>query len=263
MKEYTINFLSWLKNLVYLKSDVDSKLQEKSDTSHSHSAVTTSSNGFMSSSDKSKLDGITSSADSVSFTRSKTSGTKIGTITINGTGTDIYCNDDTNTTYSTATTSSNGLMSSSDKSKLDGISTGANKITVDSALSSSSTNPVQNKVVNSALSGKASSSHTHNDYTAGSTITSLSNASGTIRCYKKNGFAFIIYEFTVSSSTTGSWLSITTLPYSNQTGQKVWAEFSTGAGLPRVRVNESAQLQCYVEGTNKNRYGFIIYPTTS
>ena len=30
-------------------------------------------------------------------------------------------------------------------------------------MSSSSTNPVQNKVVNSALNGKANVSHTHND----------------------------------------------------------------------------------------------------
>ena len=34
-------------------------------------------------------------------------------------------------------------------------------VTVDSSLSSSSTNPVQNKIINSALEGKASSSHTH------------------------------------------------------------------------------------------------------
>lgn len=60
-----------------------------------------------------------------------------------------------------ATTSAAGLMSASDKSKLDGIATGANKITVDSALSSSSTNPVQNKVVNSALAGKSNTGHTH------------------------------------------------------------------------------------------------------
>ena len=65
---------------------------------------------------------------------------------------------DTNTTYSTATQSAQGLMSASDKTKLDGIATGANKTTVDSALSSTSTNPVQNKVINSALSGKASTS---------------------------------------------------------------------------------------------------------
>lgn len=56
------------------------------------------------------------------------------------------------TTYSTATQSDNGLMSSGDKTKLDGIETGANKTVVDSELSSSSTNPVQNKVVNTAIS---------------------------------------------------------------------------------------------------------------
>lgn len=52
------------------------------------------------------------------------------------------------------TTSSDGLMSASDKSKLDGIATGATKITVDTALSSNSTNPVQNKVIKSALDKK-------------------------------------------------------------------------------------------------------------
>lgn len=41
------------------------------------------------------------------------------------------------------------------KTKLDGIATGATKVTVDSALSSTSTNPVQNKVINTALSNKA------------------------------------------------------------------------------------------------------------
>ena len=41
------------------------------------------------------------------------------------------------------------------KNKLDGIATGANKTTVDTALSSTSTNPVQNKVINSALNFKA------------------------------------------------------------------------------------------------------------
>lgn len=46
------------------------------------------------------------------------------------------------------------------KTKLDGIATGANKTTVDTALSSTSTNPVQNKVINSALSGKLSTTGT-------------------------------------------------------------------------------------------------------
>lgn len=56
------------------------------------------------------------------------------------------------TTYSAATTSAAGLMSAADKTKLEGIAAGANKTTVDSALSSTSTNPVQNKIVNEAIS---------------------------------------------------------------------------------------------------------------
>ncbi len=54
-----------------------------------------------------------------------------------------------------ATTSSHGLMSSADKTKLDGIATGATKVTVDSALNELSTNPVQNGTIKSALDLKA------------------------------------------------------------------------------------------------------------
>lgn len=52
-------------------------------------------------------------------------------------------------------------MTSADRTKLNGIASGTNKTTVDSSLSSSSTNPVQNKVVNSALAGKSNTNHTH------------------------------------------------------------------------------------------------------
>lgn len=52
-------------------------------------------------------------------------------------------------------------MTSADRTKLNGIASGANQTTVDSSLSSSSTNPVQNKVVNSALAGKSNTNHIH------------------------------------------------------------------------------------------------------
>ena len=55
------------------------------------------------------------------------------------------------TTYSLASAYSNGLMSSTQYNKLNGIDDGANKTTVDSTLSSSSVNPVQNKVLYVAL----------------------------------------------------------------------------------------------------------------
>lgn len=168
-----------------------------SSTNTTYGTATQSANGLMSSSDKSKLDGIAPGADAVSFAQSLTTGTKVGTITINGTGTDLYCqtNTDThhtgktivasattatsngaatqgnvymnhiengavrssnkivgagatsvasdsagtitisstNTTYGNATTGASGLMSASDKSKLDGIAAGANKYTHPSA----------------------------------------------------------------------------------------------------------------------------------
>lgn len=59
--------------------------------------------------------------------------------------------------YGTATTSADGLMASTDKEKLDGIAAGANKTVVDSTLSTSSINPVQNKAIKNALDGKADS----------------------------------------------------------------------------------------------------------
>ncbi len=58
---------------------------------------------------------------------------------------------DKDTTYSTVTTTTAGLMSAAMLTKLNGIAEGANETTVDSVLSSTSTNPVQNKVVNTEL----------------------------------------------------------------------------------------------------------------
>lgn len=74
---------------------------------------------------------------------------KIGNVTYDGTS---------NVSAVAATESTSGLMSANDKKKLDGIANGANKTTVDSDLSASSTNPVQNKTVKSALDGKLSTS---------------------------------------------------------------------------------------------------------
>ena len=53
-----------------------------------------------------------------------------------------------------ATTSAAGLMSATDKTKLDGIEAGATKTTVDAALDAGSANPVQNKAVKAAMDEK-------------------------------------------------------------------------------------------------------------
>lgn len=74
---------------------------------------------------------------------------------------DISGKANVNHSHASASSSANGFLSKEDKSKLDGIATEANKTVVDSSLSSSSTNPVQNKVVNSALNGKSNTGHEH------------------------------------------------------------------------------------------------------
>lgn len=91
--------------------------------------------------------------------------TKSGsTITLRGSDGSTFNVTDSNTVYGNATASAAGLMSAADKAKLDGIGgTSSNYGTVDAALSADSTNPVQNKVIKSALDGKSDTGHTHDD----------------------------------------------------------------------------------------------------
>ena len=69
---------------------------------------------------------------------------------------------------SPATQDANGLMSSTDKKKLDGIAAGATKVLVNNELSATSGDAIMNKVVyaavqklTAALNGKAPTVHTH------------------------------------------------------------------------------------------------------
>ena len=58
-----------------------------------------------------------------------------------------------------------------EKTKLAGIETGATKTVIDTALNATSENPVQNKVINSALAGKVSTSTTVNGKALSANIT--------------------------------------------------------------------------------------------
>lgn len=151
---------------------------------------------------------------------------------------DFYTALDTKANKTTATTSANGLMSKEDKSKLDGIATEANKTVVDSSLSSSSTNPVQNKVVKDALdgkakvqhnhtfativnlqstlNGKADSNHTH-DYipsTISETVFSNVDGSGKIRGIRQGNVVTLMLEFTGEfPDAWKEWVKITDSQY--------------------------------------------------
>lgn len=78
------------KNKIYTRAYESSSWSSWTEIGAGYNVATASANGLMSSSDKSKLDGIQAGADAVSFSRSLSSGTKIGAININGVNTDIY-----------------------------------------------------------------------------------------------------------------------------------------------------------------------------
>lgn len=170
-----------------LKSDVDAKQNTLtagsnitingntiSATNTTYGNATTSAAGLMSVDDKKKLNGVATGAQVNVIESVKVNGTALAVssksvnIDISGkqdkltAGSNISISGNTisatNTTYGNATTSAAGLMSATDKQKLDGIETGANWIQVDSSLSSTSTNPLQNKAIKSALDGKLSTS---------------------------------------------------------------------------------------------------------
>lgn len=117
--------------------------------------------------EKTKLAGIEAGANAYTLPAATTSalgGIKVGANLAIDSSTGVLSGD-----YSAASSSAAGLMSAADKTKLDGIEAGATAITVDSAISSSSTNPVENQAIYTALAGKVSTEAgkglSSNDYT--------------------------------------------------------------------------------------------------
>lgn len=155
------------RTVTYTRGDGTTGSITTQDTNTTYGTASQGANGLMSAADKKKLDGIASGANNFTYSLPTASATVLGGVktgsNITNTGGVLsltkanvtsalgYTPPTTNTTYGNATTSSSGLMSSSDKSKLDGIATGANKTVVDNALSQGSANPVANSVVTKRL----------------------------------------------------------------------------------------------------------------
>lgn len=119
--------------------------------------------GLMKGSDKKKLDSIAEGANKYSLPVANANGLggiRIGYSPLAGTQNYPIVLDNNNkayvnvpwknTEYSVATTSDNGLMSSADKTKLNGIATNATRVLVDSNLRDSP-NAIKNSAVNTAI----------------------------------------------------------------------------------------------------------------
>ena len=116
----------------------------------SANTATQSVSGLMSAADKKKLDGIAAGATKITVDTSVSS-TSTNPVQNKVIKTEL----DKKAGTAVATTNTNGLMSAADKTKLNGIAAGANKTIVDTTLSNTSTNPVQNKVIKTELDKKA------------------------------------------------------------------------------------------------------------
>ena len=114
-------------------------------------AATQKSDGLMSAADKRKLDTVEAHAEDVDVDDTLS---PVSTAAIMNKTVTAALNAKAGT--AAATTSANGLMSSADKVKLDGVEDGATKTTVDDAMSDTSTNPVQNKVVMKYIDSRGS-----------------------------------------------------------------------------------------------------------
>ncbi len=114
-------------------------------------AATQKSDGLMSAADKRKLDTVEAHAKDVDVDDTLS---PVSTAAIMNKTVTAALNAKAGT--AAATTSANGLMSSADKVKLDGVEDGATKTIVDDAMSDESTNPVQNKVVMKYIDSRGS-----------------------------------------------------------------------------------------------------------
>ena len=134
-----------------VSSTVSTALQSYSKTDHSHAVATPSAAGLMSAADKSKLDSVANNANAYSHPSYTAKSSGFYKVTVDSTGhvsaTAAVAKSDitalgipgSDTTYSAATSSAAGLMSASDKSKLDGIAAGANNYTYTLPTASGST----------------------------------------------------------------------------------------------------------------------------
>jgi|GEM_PF-1209411 len=161
--------------------------------------ATESTNGLMSASDKAKLNGIATGATRTTVDRLllDNSDNPVSNRVLKAAL-------DAKAYKTVATAKADGLMSASDKSKLDGIESGANKTIVDAALDASSTNSVQNKAVKAALDNKADK--TALDNKADTTVATAS-ANGLMSAVDKEKLDSM-YDI-VATSTDGETFDIT------------------------------------------------------
>lgn len=200
--------------LPFLDAVLREEIEGKADADHTHFLATEGMSGFMSSTDKAKLDGIEENANNYTHPTYFTRDSNLYKIRVNNlghvSGAVAVTKDDitalgipgVDTTYDPATTSSDGLMSAYDKIKLDGIAANANNYTHPTYTSRSS--GLYKITVNGTGHVSAATAVTKSDLTALGAQTALDYSTAE----QSTGVQWIdgrtIYRKTISGETTGS-----------------------------------------------------------
>ena len=124
-------------------------------------------------------------------------------------------------------------------------------ITIDSALSSTSTNPVQNKVINAALDGKANSSHVHNVFSnlADAGITTFPTTMQYIAMNIPANSMIVIDTRRINGANT---------TYSTQTISD-WGNTTNGVAIIQKGLNSARVSMMIIYGSSAATYNNIVY----
>lgn len=252
VKSFKTNLLTWLKTKTYIKTEIDELLQLKSNIGHTHTNASTTTPGFLSAEDKTKLNNL--EQITVDSTINATSTNPVQNKVIN-----TALTGKANTNHTHSITNITNLQS-----KLDGK---ANSVHTHDDRYYTETE------MDTKLNGKADSNHTHsiNDVTGLSTSLdgkmsndySESTIESNFFAHKIGNIVIVTWWNPTLPTTQGSWVDWKTLPYQSCNTQPIWVD-GNGVGCEvRVRVPpNSNKLQVNISsGTGGIRPGMIVYPT--
>lgn len=176
------------------------------------------------------------------------------------------------TTYDDVTITTHGLMTAADKVKLNGIEEGANKTIVDSSLSATSTNPVQNKAVHAefnSVRSLVSSTESSLQGKIDQVSANLSSAQTTLQANidgkvdKVEGKGLSTNDYTTDEKNKLASLKNYTLPTAalDELGG-IKLEYAPMTGTATINAETTTAGRFYAINVDKDGYAFVNVPWT-
>ena len=183
----------------------------------------------------------------------------------------LFVGNETSTAPLTFTLAQIGAAASS-HTTLAATSSTLGHVKVDTAMSSTSTNPVQNKVVNTALAGKAASSHTHNyagSSSAGGAATSANKVNKYLKIQLNSGEEEGSDQFTFNGSVdktvniTPSGIGAALASHTHDVATQSKAGFLSASDKSKLdSLTIQGDTSGYVSKSGDQMFGPLLFETT-